>query len=74
MTEDPWSMYEQKLLSGKHSLNMVHRVLDIVFTLQFTINNRKDLLPIMIFKQISHMNFPMFSDISKLYGVTFSVS
>ena len=29
MTEDPWSMYEQKLLSGKHSLNMVHRVLDI---------------------------------------------
>lgn len=31
MTEDHWGMYEQKLLSGsgKHSLNMVHRVLDI---------------------------------------------
>ena len=29
MTEDPWSMYEQKLLSPKHSLNMVYRVLDI---------------------------------------------
>ena len=31
MTEDHWGMYEQKLLSGsgKHSLKMVHRVLDI---------------------------------------------
>ena len=29
MTGDPWSMYEQKLLSGKHSLNMVPRVLDL---------------------------------------------
>ena len=43
-------------------------------TLQFTIHKRKDLLPIMTFKQISHMNFSMFSDISKLYGATFYLS
>ena len=37
-------MYEQKLLSGKHSLNMLHRVLDIA--LHTSIHNQQQKRPL----------------------------
>ena len=61
-------------ISGKHSLNMVQRVLDSPSHFNSQSATEKNLLPILTFKQISHMNFPTFSDISKLYAAAFSLS